>query len=101
MSHFLNWKVRLRVDKSPCPSLHSCRVGKVESRKQLEKFIQQILSTTILMYHSEIMFLLLFTKVSFLTKSIIERARHLCPWDVPGKNTEVGCHFFLQRVLPT
>ena len=24
-------------------------------------------------------------------------ARLLCPWDSPGKNTEVGCHFFLQQ----
>ena len=23
-------------------------------------------------------------------------ARLLCPWDSPGKNIEVGCHFFLQ-----
>ena len=23
-------------------------------------------------------------------------ARLLCPWDFPGKNTGVGCHFFLQ-----
>jgi len=23
-------------------------------------------------------------------------ARLLCPWDSPGKNTGVGCHFFLQ-----
>ena len=28
-------------------------------------------------------------------------ARFLCPWDLPGKNTEVGCHFFLQGILPT
>ena len=24
--------------------------------------------------------------------------RHPCPWDSPGKNTGVGCHFLLQRV---
>ena len=24
--------------------------------------------------------------------------RLLCPWDSPGKNTEVGCHFLLQRM---
>ena len=24
-------------------------------------------------------------------------ARLLCPWDFPGKNTGVGCHFLLQR----
>ena len=26
--------------------------------------------------------------------------RPLCPWDSPGKNTGVGCHFFLQGHLP-
>ena len=24
-----------------------------------------------------------------------------CPWDSPGKNTGVGCHFLLQGVFPT
>ena len=24
-----------------------------------------------------------------------------CPWDFPGKNTEVGCHFLLQGIFPT
>ena len=27
------------------------------------------------------------------------RLLHL--WDFPGKNTGVGCHFLLQRILPT
>ena len=25
----------------------------------------------------------------------LEPTRLLCPWDSPGKNTGVGCHFFL------
>ena len=25
----------------------------------------------------------------------------LCPWDFPGKNTEVGCHFLLQGIFST
>ena len=25
----------------------------------------------------------------------------LCPWDSPGKNTEVGCHALLQGIFPT
>ena len=25
----------------------------------------------------------------------------LCPWDSPGKNTEVDCHFLLQEIFPT
>ena len=24
----------------------------------------------------------------------------LCPWDFPGKNTRVGCHFLLQGIFP-
>ena len=29
-------------------------------------------------------------------------ARHLfCPWDFPGKNTRVGCHFLLQGNIQT
>ena len=27
--------------------------------------------------------------------------RLLCPWDFPGKNTRVGCHFLLQGILST
>ena len=25
----------------------------------------------------------------------------LCPWDFPGKNIGVGCHFLLQEIFPT
>ena len=28
-------------------------------------------------------------------------ARVLCPWNSPGKNTGVGCHFLLQGIFPT
>ena len=31
----------------------------------------------------------------------LESARFLCPWNSPGKNTWVGCHFFLQGIFPT
>ena len=27
--------------------------------------------------------------------------RRLCPWDSPGKNTGVGCHFLLKRIFPS
>ena len=27
--------------------------------------------------------------------------RLLCPWNSPGKNSEVGCHFLLQGIFPT
>ena len=31
----------------------------------------------------------------------LKPARLLCPWDFPGKNTGVGCHFLLQRIFLT
>ena len=36
-----------------------------------------------------------------LTLQFYEPTRLLCTWDSPGKNTEVGCHFLLQGILPT
>ena len=31
----------------------------------------------------------------------LQPSRLLCPWDFPGKNTGVGCHFLLQGILLT
>ena len=31
----------------------------------------------------------------------LQPTRLLCPWDSPGKNTEVGCHTLLQGIFPT
>ena len=31
----------------------------------------------------------------------LQRARLLCPWDSPGKNTGVDSHSFLQGIFPT
>ena len=36
----------------------------------------------------------------FTTPWTVARQTPLCPWDVPGKNTGVGCHFLLQGILP-
>ena len=29
----------------------------------------------------------------------LESSRLLCPWDFPGKNTGVGCHFLFQEIF--
>ena len=31
----------------------------------------------------------------------LQPATLLCPWNFPGKNTGVGCHFLLQGIFPT
>ena len=31
----------------------------------------------------------------------LQPTRLLCPWDFPGKDAGVGCHFLLQRIFPT
>ena len=37
----------------------------------------------------------------FLWPHGLQPTRVLCPWDSPGKNTVVGCHFFLHGIFPT
>ena len=36
-----------------------------------------------------------------LWPSGLQLTRRLCPWDFPGKNTGVGCHFLLQGIFLT
>ena len=36
-----------------------------------------------------------------LRPSGLKPTRLLCPWNFPGKTTEVGCHFLLQGIFPT
>ena len=36
--------------------------------------------------------------VRLLATPWMQPTRLLCPWDSPGKNTGVGCHFFLQCI---
>ena len=31
----------------------------------------------------------------------LQPTRILCPWDFPGKDSGVGCHFLLQGIFPT
>ena len=31
----------------------------------------------------------------------LQPTRLLCPWNFPGKNTGMGCHFLLQGIFPT
>ena len=41
------------------------------------------------------------TSCPTLFNSMYYRLLGLCPWDSPGKNTGVGCHFLLQGIFPT
>ena len=49
--------------------------------------------------------LLLLFSCSIVSDSLqshgLQPARLFCPWDLPGKNTGVGCHFLLQGVFLT
>ena len=35
-----------------------------------------------------------------LRPCVLQPIRFLCPWDFPGKNTKMGCHFLLQGIFP-
>ena len=41
------------------------------------------------------------SRVQLLHTHGLQPARLLCPWDSPGKNIGVGCHFLLQGIFPT
>ena len=43
--------------------------------------------------------LILFSHILLFATHGLYPARLLCPWDFPGTNTEVGCHFLLQVKL--
>ena len=47
------------------------------------------------------MLVYLLSCVQLLQVQGLQPARLLCPWDFPGKNTGVGCHFLLQGIFPT
>ena len=55
-------------------------------------------------YKSKILFVVVVSR-SVLSDSLRVRelspARPLCPWDFPGKNTGMGCHFPLQGIFLT
>ena len=36
-----------------------------------------------------------------MMKKVKVLVAQLCPWDSPGKNTEVGCHSLLQGIFLT
>ena len=40
-------------------------------------------------------------RMSALCNLVDHSPRLFCPWDFPGKNTDVGCHLHLQRIFPT
>ena len=41
------------------------------------------------------------SRVQLLQPHRLQPSRFLCPWDSPGKNSKVGCHFLLQGIFPT
>ena len=65
------------------------------------EMIQYVLSLNCLMK----LFISLNVSNSVMSSSFqpqgLQPARFLCPWNSPGKNTEVGCHFLLQRIFLT
>ena len=52
------------------------------------------------MFHLVVMVQLL-SRVQLLRPHGTQPARLLCPWDFPGKNTGVDCHFLLQGIFST
>ena len=54
-------------------------------------------------YFQKTLFVVVITKLclTLLQPHVLQPTRLLCLWDFQGKNTGVGCHFFLQGIFPT
>ena len=105
-------------NQTSCPSPFSEPVfkyqrptGKVcEFTKQLLRRVKQGYKN--FYWEQEMAYILAFKKISvgscLVAKSCLtlwrphglKTSRLLCPWNFPGKNTEAGCHFLLQRIFP-
>ena len=62
-----------------------------------EAEIPSVLLTTVSLVHQGVAWHTLVLCVL----SRVQPTRLLCPWNFPGKNTAVGCHFLLQGTFPT
>ena len=61
--------------------------------------VVHICSGTVLLFSCQVVFNCF---ASLTCKSHgLQLSKLLCPWDFPGKNTGVGCPFFLQGIFPT
>ena len=65
--------------------------------------VGQIVSVATSMWHQNSLCCCLVAKscLPLLRPHGLQPARLLCPWDFPGKNSGVGCHFLLQGIFPT
>ena len=75
-------------------------------------FFNQIVVLLVVVFFSckVVRFLYIFCIMLMLSRSVVSNslrtrelqpARLLCPWNFPGKNTGVGCHFLLQGLFLT
>ena len=53
------------------------------------------------LYLSNALMLSCYVMSDSLRPHVLKPTRFLYPWDFPGKNTRVGCHFLFQGILPT
>ena len=72
-----------------CHDYYSCRVSHTDRYFVIYKIALDILLLLLLLSH--------FSRVR-LCATPWQPTRLLCPWDSPGKNIGVGCHFLLQSM---
>ena len=70
-----------------CVGISVCSINQVQ-------YPSNTIQVTLIYHH---MYALI--RVHLLTPHGGKPSRFLCPWDFPGKNPGVGCHFLLQGIL--
>ena len=64
------------------------------------RFFHSVCQILVLFHAQILLFSISVMSDSFVTPWTVAHQAP-CPWDFPGKNTGVGCHFLLQGILPT
>ena len=85
-----------------CGSLDGRRVwGRMDTCTCMAELLCCALETITTLLISYACVLSRYVMSNSLRPHVLQPARLLCPWDFPGKNTGVGCHFLLQEIVPT
>ena len=105
--HPLHWKGGVLITGPPRKFSSNCLAISLLSMLLFLhqfKYLHLLLTDLLFSIHSHMMPCVsaqLLCCVQLFVKAWTVATRLLCPWDSPGKNAGVGCHFFLQETFPT
>ena len=88
------------AESSLCTRLHPI-IAEEKAALQKHSLLYKRICHTILLLYCHCSYLASKSRPTLCNPMDYSLPGSLCPWDFPGKNTGVGCHFLLQGILLT